>query len=98
MLEQAFRMHGVADAVMSFLALPHWHAKSVALHPALLMAVLRQVREQEGSWAWREEIDCADARERERVRVRRVVRVEGNIIGDGDLLLRWSDDVVDLTV
>lgn len=64
-------MHGVAVAVMSFLALPHWQAKSVALQPAVLMAVLRQVREQEGSWAWRDEMDCADATARDKVRVRR---------------------------
>jgi len=47
-VEQALRTQGVALAVIASLAVPHWHAKSVAPHPADEAALIMQVWAQAG--------------------------------------------------
>lgn len=49
--EHPAAIQGVAALVIASLASPHWHAKSVILHPAPLEAVDKQARAQDGSCA-----------------------------------------------
>lgn len=52
-------MQGVALEVMPAFLEPHWHALSVVEQPAPVMAVCKQVSEQDGSSAVRSAMDCA---------------------------------------
>lgn len=46
--EQAFSMHGVAEAVILSLPVVHWQTVSVVLQPEAAMAETKQVRAHDG--------------------------------------------------